>query len=133
MRKISSDIHVIGDRFDHTERRMREFASTINDLVDAHDEHEHLWMNAKLADLEDRSRRNNVKINGISEIGQQSELRKFATVLLITLLPELNPSELITDRICRLPRPSHLPEQVQRDVLLCIHFFYVKEQLMLKI
>lgn len=57
--------------------RWGEYATTINDLVDAHDmvEKEHMWIKAKLADLEDGSRRNNVKIRGIPESIQSPELR----------------------------------------------------------
>lgn len=45
-----------------------EFASTFNDLIDSHNAHEDdiTWVKiAKIADLEDRSRRNNVQIRGI--------------------------------------------------------------------
>lgn len=42
---------------------------TFNELVDAHNERddEISWLKAKVADLEDRSRWNNVKIRGIPE------------------------------------------------------------------
>lgn len=52
---------------------MGEFASTINDLVDAQEENEDEMegIRAKMADMEDRSRRNNMKIRGIPETVQQ--------------------------------------------------------------
>lgn len=46
-----------------------KFTTTFNNLVDAHNEREDdvEWIKAKLADLEDRSRHNNVKIHDIKE------------------------------------------------------------------
>ncbi|XP_040202550.1 vomeronasal type-2 receptor 26-like [Rana temporaria] len=57
---------------------MMEYALTIKDLIDAKDErkNEQKWMNAKLADLEDRSRLNGIIIRRISETVQQSDLRR---------------------------------------------------------
>lgn len=45
-------------------QRWGEYADTIIDLVDAHEAYDtdHRWFKAKLADLEDSSRRNNIKI-----------------------------------------------------------------------
>lgn len=47
---------------DYIENKMDEFEHTINDLVYAHDEKvdEHTWIKAKIADLEDKYRRNNL-------------------------------------------------------------------------
>lgn len=90
---------------------------TVNDLVDAH-EHtrdEQQWVRAKMADLEDRSRRNNVKICGIPETILPADLNSYARKLISTLLPDLSPMETIIDRIHRLPKPPHLPAAVPRD------------------
>lgn len=48
------------------------------------------------------------------------------------LLPDLKTIEFVIDHIHRLPKPPFLPDWVPRDVILCIHFFHVKEQLMQK-
>lgn len=95
MRKFSSELNAVGDRVDHIESKMGKYATTINDLVDAHNtaEEEQTWIKAKLADLEDRSRRNNVKIRGIPESVQPSELRLYATAILSALMPDLPPIE----------------------------------------
>lgn len=57
--------------------------STVNDLVDAHDKsiEERNWIKSKLTDLEDRLRRNNLKLRGLPESVQNTELKKFATDL----------------------------------------------------
>lgn len=49
---------------------MGEYASTINDLVDANESNEDdiEVIKAKMADIEDRSRMNNVKIRGSQKL-----------------------------------------------------------------
>lgn len=70
-------------RVDHIEHKMGECATTINDLADAHDgnEEETESIRAKMADMEERLRRNNMKIRGIPESVQQGDLRTYATLL----------------------------------------------------
>lgn len=66
---FTGEIHAIGTMFDHIDNKMDEFAHTINDLVDTHDDNtcEQTWIKAKLADLEHHSRSSNLKIRGILE------------------------------------------------------------------
>lgn len=54
--KFKSELTAVSDRVTHVESKKRKFASTINEMVNAHNERddEMLWMKAKLADLEDR-------------------------------------------------------------------------------
>lgn len=63
---------------------------------------------------------------------QQYGLRRRVTELLTALLPEVAPAEFIIDRIHHLPKPSHLPEHVPKDVILHIYFQHIKKQLLLK-
>lgn len=48
---------------------MAEYAESFNDLVDAHNakDVDIEWLKSKVADQEDRSRRNNLKIRNVSE------------------------------------------------------------------
>lgn len=68
-RQFRSKTFTVDDRVSHVEEKIGEFASTFNELVDAHNDRddEMMEMKIKLADLEDRSRRNNIKIRGIPE------------------------------------------------------------------
>lgn len=61
------ELTAVTDRVSHVDLKVGEFASTFNELVDDHNERDDgmLWIKAKLADLEDRSRRNTVMIWGI--------------------------------------------------------------------
>lgn len=112
-------------RVDHIEHKMGEFATTINDLVDANDNNadELDALKAKLADIEDRSRRNNFKIRGIPESVLQSDLRTYTAQLFQAILPDLTELDITMDRIHRLPKPSHLPDNIPRDVILRLHFY----------
>lgn len=44
--------------------------------------------------------------------------------------PTLTPNDTVLDHIHRLPKPSHIPAQVPSEMLLRLHFFHVKEQIM---
>lgn len=84
----------------------------------------------KLADLEDRSRRNNLKIRGIPKSISAQQLPNFACDLFQTVIPSLSPTDLTIDRIHRVPKPTFLPQEVPRDVLLRVHFFQIKEKIL---
>lgn len=54
-------------RVHYMEDKMKECTVTVNDLVDAYAEQkdDSMWIKAKLADLNDCSRCNNIKIRGV--------------------------------------------------------------------
>lgn len=133
MHKFNTNLQAVETRVEHIEQKMGEYAVTINDLVDSHEEREGDtdWLKDKIADIEDRNRRNNLKIRGIPETVQQADLRSYATSLFKSLLPDLSDLEITIDRIHRLPKPTYLSEHIPRDVILRLHFYHAKEQLML--
>lgn len=122
----------MGDRVSNVETKMGEVTDSVNDLIDAHGEEadDIAWLKTKMADLEDRSRRDNLKIRGIPESVQQSALKDYFLHMLATFLPDSPQSELIIDRIHRLPKPPHLPETIPRDTIVRIHFFHIKVRFM---
>lgn len=65
--KISTDMHVMDERVSHLEHSMEECTTTVNDLIKTYAEvkEEQSWVRAKLANLDDRSRRNNIKLRGV--------------------------------------------------------------------
>lgn len=72
-RQFTREVHSLGDRVHTLEESIGEMTTTINDLVEALDENieEHAWLIAKIADLEDRSRKNNLELRGIPEVIQK--------------------------------------------------------------
>lgn len=89
------------------ENKMGKYATTINDLVDANESNEDELdaIKAKMVDIEDRSRRNNIKIRGIPEYVQQQDLRKYVSQMFNTIMPDMSALDLTVDRLHRL---SHL-------------------------
>lgn len=73
MQSLKTKIGDLGGRVDHVERKMGEFASSYNLLVDSNNEQ---------AVLEDRSRRNNVKICAIPETIQPAQRHQYSTDLI---------------------------------------------------
>lgn len=71
---------------------------------------------AKLADLEDRSRRNNVKLWGVPETVPPEDLPKYTRDLMHTILPDASHRDIIIDRIHRIAKPPQLAASVPRDV-----------------
>lgn len=76
-------------------------------MVDAHTTHsdELSWIKDKLSDLEDRSRRNNLKIRGIPESVPATQLPQYIQDLFNALLPTMSALELTVDRVHRIPKP----------------------------
>lgn len=111
----------LGDRVNHMENKM----GAHNGLVSAHNhlEDEVASLTAKLADLEDRNRRNNIKLRSIPE-SVPPELTPFIQQLIKAVLPRTSKHDLIFDRAHRLSKPKSLPESVPRDVIMHIHFFF---------
>lgn len=129
---FKSELGAIGGRVDHIEDKMGDFAASHNTLIDAHNDQsdEITWLRSKVADLEDRSRRNNIKIRGVPENVLPPQLQQYAQDLIQTFLPNIPDNEIYIDRIHRLPKPAHLPDNIPRDVLMRVHFYQTKEQLM---
>lgn len=122
----------LGERVAHVENKMGEFSEAHNSLVDAHNnlEEDMATLANKLADLEDRNRRNNVKFRGVPESVPPSELTSYIQHLIKSVLPAVTTHDLIIDRAHRLPKPKGLPEATPRDVIARIHFYHVKDELM---
>lgn len=125
-------IDEIGGRVDHVETKMAEFSEAHNGLVDAHSklEDDFQTLSAKVADIEDRNRRNNIKIRGIPEAISNSELIPYIQQMMTTLLKPTSKRDLIIDRAHRLPKPKNIPAIVPRDVIMKVYFFHIKEALM---
>lgn len=81
VKHFKSELTDLGDRVTNIESEIGEITTSFNDMVDANGNREEdiEWMKANLADLEDRSRRNNVKIRGIPESVQPSVLKEYFT------------------------------------------------------
>lgn len=134
IRKITTDMWSLGNRVSNIETGMTECTTTMNDLIDTSDEikEEQEWVRAKLADLEDRSRQNDVKLRGVPETILLADLSKYAKDLTHTILLDASSRDIIIDRSHRIAKPTHLAASVPRDVLMRAHFFHIKEKLIME-
>lgn len=82
------------------------------------------------AKVEDCSWRNNVKLRGVPESVQNVQLNQYACYIICTILLSIPDSEIVIDRTCCLPKPSYLLDNIPRDVIMRVHFYHVKDQLM---
>lgn len=132
LQSCQKSVDELGERTDHLETKMGEVVGSHNDLINSHDalQAEVLALRDKVSDLEDRSRRNNLKIRGIPETVSASELHSFTVDLFKKLLPTAQTLDLLIDRIHRLPKSKNAPEGAPRDVLMRIHYFHIKEALL---
>lgn len=93
LRQVRVDIDDLGNRRNYVETKMEEFASSFNALVDSKsDKGDYIvWNKVKHADLEDRSRKNNLKIRGVSESVLNDQRPVFIQSLLRSVLPNASP------------------------------------------
>lgn len=114
--QLSIRIDHIEDSTAHLESQMSEVAKAHDELVNAHESQNEMIhkLQLKVADLEDRSRRNNIKLRGIPEIVKPRELVPYIHQLFLKLIPDLSPRDLLMDRAHRIPKPTYLPGPTPR-------------------
>lgn len=117
----------------HLELSMGTCTDSFNNMADAHvaPADKIAWFKSKVVDQEDRSRRNNMKIRGILESLQPSQLPHYARDLFQVVVPSLTSADLTIDRIHKIPKPSFLPDEVPWNVHLWMHYFQAKETVLL--
>lgn len=101
----------------------------MNDILNTQEDqaHDTKWIKDKIADIKDRSCRNNIKIHGILELVQPTDLSSCARGLIKAILPDTKNIELVIDHLHRLPKPAFLSDTVPRNIILRIQFYHVKE------
>ncbi|CAH2277674.1 Hypothetical predicted protein [Pelobates cultripes] len=108
---LRKDIADLGNRSNQVE----EFTAAHDSMADKVEELESRLEHYenKRMDLEDRSRRNDLRLRGIPEEVRPQELRAYATEFFCSILPDIPTDMLILDRIHRVARPMHLPPSTQ--------------------
>lgn len=126
--ELRNNVSSIGDRVSHIKDKMGEFTVAHNELVDTHNDTEGDMqsMKDKIADLEDRSRRNNIKLRGVEEAVTPAELRHYVQQFIATILPDTPDREEIVDRSYRLPKPKFYQKKSPEMLLPTSIFFTSK-------
>lgn len=89
-----------------------------------------LALSFKVLDLENRSRRSNIRIRGLSETVSNDDLQKETKIILNHSLDATPDSELKIDRVHRVPPGRPRNQDRPRDVLCCLHQYDQKEKIM---
>uniref|UniRef100_A0A8C5M9B1 Uncharacterized protein n=1 Tax=Leptobrachium leishanense TaxID=445787 RepID=A0A8C5M9B1_9ANUR len=132
LQELRHDVQDLGERTDNLETKSDDICLAHNDLVDRHQNLQiaHDALATKVADLEDRSRRNNMRIRGVPEAVGLADLPAYLMEVFQLLLPSASLQDLLLDRAHRLPKAKHLSPDVPRDVIVRVHFYHIKESLM---
>lgn len=88
--KISTDTHFMGNRVTTIETGMVECTTMVNDIIDIYEgmKEEQDWVRAKLANLEDRSRPNNLKLWGVPKSILPADPPRHVKEPIHTILPD---------------------------------------------
>lgn len=133
IRVLKHDIQDIGVRVDEIERRTNDLSACARDHHSAiqfllHREEEHSML---MDDIENRNRRNNIRIRGIPESVATKDLDPTLQRLFAAILEVSTPTPIELDRAHRSlgPRPSDADRP--RDIICRVHYYRQKEAIML--
>ncbi|CAH2221237.1 Hypothetical predicted protein [Pelobates cultripes] len=130
--KINNEITDLDARASQLEEKMEVNATAHAAIEDRLEDIERKLSlhETKITDAEDRSRRNNIRLRGVPEDVEAQDLTAFTMELFRAVLPDIPADMLLLDRIHRIPRPQHLPPTVPRDVLMRLHYYHTKDQIL---
>ncbi|KAJ1163054.1 hypothetical protein NDU88_003517 [Pleurodeles waltl] len=86
----------------------------------------------QLEDLENRSRRCNIRIKGVPLQVDVRRLKDYVLRLFHHVAPDLEEQDIILDRTHRAGRLAFSPGQPQ-DILTCLHYFWQKAAIMVAV
>ncbi|CAH2276168.1 Hypothetical predicted protein [Pelobates cultripes] len=134
VRALKTDIEALSRRTHQAETRLTVLAETSSshsqDLTYLHGKI--ATLEEELEDLNNRSRRNNIRVRGLPETVTHEALHSTITDLFGSLLPEASEGDLAMDRVHRALRAPTLNPDTPRDVIAHMHRFPIKEQLLQK-
>ncbi|CAH2282126.1 Hypothetical predicted protein [Pelobates cultripes] len=81
-------------------------------------------------DLNNRTRRNNIRVRGVPESVSPDLLTDTLTEAFQHLLPEATTADLLMDRAHRALRAPSTNAAVPRDIVVRLHFYHIKERIM---
>ncbi|CAH2314826.1 Hypothetical predicted protein [Pelobates cultripes] len=112
---------------------MDELGLANNELVDKIQKMEasNRQFQEKLADLEDRSRHNNIRMRGVLETVLSNAIPQYLTEVFKAILPSADATDQLMDREHMVPKPRNLAQDVPRDIVTCLHYYHVREAILM--
>ncbi|CAH2319226.1 Hypothetical predicted protein [Pelobates cultripes] len=129
---LRREISSLGDRTSHLENRTEELCIVHNKVVDKIQKlsEKNETLKLKVADRDDRSRRQNVRFRGIHDDVSHEALPAYILSICKSLVPGLPDSAWAYDHMHRLPRPARLSSEVPKDIIVRFHYYAYKESLL---
>ncbi|CAH2282029.1 Hypothetical predicted protein [Pelobates cultripes] len=127
--QLRKEVLDIGNRTAHIKNKLSEYATAHNDIADhvAALEQKVTLIEARMADAEDRSRINNLRLRGVPETVLPGDLQAYVRGLMRPYIPEIPADMMLVDRVHRVPKLRNLTDTTPRDVLMRAHYFHIKE------
>ncbi|XP_075430196.1 uncharacterized protein LOC142468023 [Ascaphus truei] len=132
LQTIRAEVEALTERTEDLEVKMEvvsnEQAETHEEVLRCGDAIRHIQ--DKLEDMENRERRQNIRLKNIPETITHEELQPYLRRLFLQLVPDLSDHDLHTDRAHRaLAQKSSDPNR-HRDVVLRMHAYSAKDRIM---
>ncbi|KAJ1215038.1 hypothetical protein NDU88_002648 [Pleurodeles waltl] len=127
IKELTKDMNELGDRVDTLERTSdtqgKELDGHQRELLELQDKNAELRY--QVEDLENRSRRANIRIEGVPLQAAGGYLEDYTHRLFHHIAPEHTPQEITIDTVHRAGRPATSPGQPQ-NILTCLHYYRQK-------
>ncbi|CAH2313868.1 Hypothetical predicted protein [Pelobates cultripes] len=129
---IRREVHEVGTRLNALEEKTDDLCQANDGILDKirRMESEQVRLTAKLADLEDRSCRNNIRVRGVPESIAGPDIPEYLRQLFTAIQPSLEPADLRLDRAHRVPKPATLARDIPRDIVTKLHYFSAKDAIL---
>lgn len=133
LKEVRRDVDGLGERVatleEHDVHRDDDKHQLQQELLHLRDQN--LDLQAHAEDLENRSRRNNIRIRNVPWKEEGGNLREYVLALFHHILGESDTPDIQMDRVHRvgLPRGDKAPPP---DILVCVHDFQIKELILKK-
>lgn len=132
LQELCSEVHEIDERLTREETLMGALETRVSQLEKAQQRHQDQLAEVQLhaEDLENRSRRQNLRLRGIPKATGPENLTEAVRAIIHIIIDSDLPTSLEFVRIHRALGPKHADMQRPRSVLCRLHRYSHKEQIM---
>ncbi|CAH2307308.1 Hypothetical predicted protein [Pelobates cultripes] len=129
---IRREVHKVGGRLNVLEEKTDDQCHANDCILEKTRtlEAEQVCLTTKLADPEDRSCRNNIRVRGVPESILGVDIPGYLQQLFKAIHPTLELTDLCLDRADRVPQPASLAHDIPRDIVTGLHYFNAKEAIL---
>ena len=128
--ELRGEIDQLGERTDTLESKFDNMVQYVHVIEEENANLKNLVSQLQIQeDLENRERRQNLRIRGVPESIPDKEIRPYLLALFVTLAPHIPDIDWRLDRAHRSLAPKPPPGANPRDIIVRFHFYESKEAL----